>query len=765
MKKIFALFTFILFITPVIIHIENVNGENIIPKESESLNLNRILNEDLVIIPDSNPFFGIIGSYIACWYDIDSNITGLLPLLVQHNEKLSDTQELFLDQYLKNKDDKLMVLGEQVDSKYETIEILGSPPTVAINAAKQVFAYASTVMIIPYQTEDSYQLSLIASPLASYLNIPILIFDDNQDDIINTCKILNVSNAFVIGDIKLSLPNIFITQLETEAEIQNIIASTIKNKFNGINYITITNPSDTIPSYVIDSDESNFIDNIKNIRLTILGKEINLLGTGIKEYKIKIPNGINRVKIHGNIIKKIGPLIDRFNPIEPVLNMRLYDPQGKTVAYSNSFAYDIGETYLETLTCNASGDYTLVVRIYYGIKGGYFVSRGLSLVNTDVEISVNISTLEKPHMPLIPKLSITAPYLTSAHGGVIVADPDFEITSDDYTLVANGFGTGPWFEEKLHNFTNQKVNYTLKHLHDTLSILRNNSILDDYLNGPAWLAILGGTNMIPMYYYGPSQGIPEKGLPSDNPYSLDWNLSVSRVIGWNVQDVSVLISRTLFYQDIVGKPSRPRDWHNRFSFIFGEGLGETGGIFHQIPYSFEIRKYGFKPRIFGDFKNSRQMGVLLKTYTGSNYIEYLGHGDWYWFPASLYGLDSYSNSIDVAHVKDWIFDKPSVFLSSACLMGRIDGLPPEMNIGLAFLHAGCNAFIGSGRETGSEASLEPIENHLIIDDFSLGEAFRGGKRIDKDLPSYYVKTLFGDPAFNPYEPNNGFSNQGRPTFK
>jgi hypothetical protein len=255
----------------------------------------RKLNEDAVIIPDTNPFFGIIGSYIACWYDIDSNITGLLPLLVQNNEKFSDLQELFLEQYMKNKDDKLLVIGEEVDSNYDTTEILGSPPTVAINAAKQVFAYTSTVMIIPYETEDSYQLSLIASPLASYLNIPILIFDDNQEDIINTCKILNVSNAFVIGDIQLSLPNIFITQLETEEEIQNIIATTIKNKFNGINYITITNPSDTIPSYVIDSDESSFIDNIKNIRLTILGKEINLLGTGIKEYKIKIPNGINRV--------------------------------------------------------------------------------------------------------------------------------------------------------------------------------------------------------------------------------------------------------------------------------------------------------------------------------------------------------------------------------------------------------------------------------------------------------------------------------------
>ena len=29
-------------------------------------------------------------------------------------------------------------------------------------------------------------------------------------------------------------------------------------------------------------------------------------------------------------------------------------------------------------------------------------------------------------------------------------------------------------------------------------------------------------------------------------------------------------------------------------------------------------------------------------------------------------------------------------------------------------------------------------------------------------PTVYVRTLFADPAFNPYEPNNGFSDQGRP---
>jgi hypothetical protein len=124
----------------------------------------------------------------------------------------------------------------------------------------------------------------------------------------------------------------------------------------------------------------------------------------------------------------------------------------------------------------------------------------------------------------------------------------------------------------------------------------------------------------------------------------------------------------------------------------------------------------------------------------------------------------YSKAIDVAHAKEWIYEKPSIFFTSACLMGRIDGIPPQNSIGLAMMHAGCNAFLGSTRETGQEAGLTPFENHLIVDDLSLGEALRGEKKNDKELPTYYVRTLYGDPAFNPYEPNNGFGSQGRPVL-
>jgi hypothetical protein len=756
MKKIFALCLIITIIGPNAIYAENVKDNSYIAQEINNLSSSRRQIEDAIIIPETNPFFGIIGSYIACWYGTDENSSGLRPLLVQDNQKLTYNQEIFLDKYLNNNDEKLLVLGEKLDCKYDTIELLGGPVSVAINASLHAFSQASSVLILPYNSTDAYELGLVASPIASYLDIPILFYNNNQMELQNVCDILNVTMAYVVGDIQLSFQNISIFSLETKEEIQNAIIAIVKDLFDEINYITLTNPSDTISPYIIDTVNTSFIDKIKNLKLTLLGKEINLIGIDSKQYNISVPNGINRVNIHGKIIehKKI---------IKPIIFMYLYDTMGNIVSYSNSLAYETGETYLDTLTCNASGNYTLVVKLYHGFRGGYFVQRGFSYVNSDFEISINISTLEKPHLSLVPNLSIISPYLTSAHGGIIVADQGFEITDDDYAVEANGSGTGPWYNEKLHNHNNEKVNYILEQLEKTLLLLDNYDMLNSYLNGPAWLALLGGTNMIPMYYYGPSQfGIPEKGLPSDNPYSLDWNLSVGRITGWNIEDVSLLVSRTFFYRDVCGEPKKQRDWHNRFSFIFGEGFGETGGLFHQIPYALEIRKYGFKPKVFGDFRNGRQLAVLFRTYTGSNYIELISHADWFWFAPSMYGIDTYSRALDVSHLKNWIFDKPSIFMASACLMGRTDGIPPEMSIGLAILHAGCNCFVGATRETGSEAGFTIFENHLIIDNFSVGEALRGEKRVDKELPNYYLRTLYGDPAFNPYEPNNGFSNQGRP---
>lgn len=761
MRKSFAFFLFILLVSPYFTFGKGISLEKQEIKAADMpSNITSIRNplEDIVIVSDNNPLFGLIGSYVSCWYNmIDSE--GLKPFLVQHDGILTHHQEVFIDTYLKTKNNSILVLGEQVDTIYNTTEILGSPADVAIETADHVFSMTSSVIIISNKKDD-YQLSLTASPMASYLDIPILIYDNNTVDLENICNVLNVSNAFVISDSNINLTNVNITRIESIEEIQNMILYIIKEKFGKIDYITLTNPSDTNPPYAISSNKTAIYDHISNIKITVLGKEIDIRGEDTKQLTINIPDGINRVQIYGNISDYCQ---NNISPIVPIIFLSLYDSLGNIAAYSSSLAFDFGSAYLETLTCNASGEYTLDVRIYNGILGGFFSRRGISIVDNDFEISLIVSELEKPHLPVTPKLSMTAAYLTAAHGGILLADSAFELTDESYSVAAQGCSSGPWYTEELHNYTNEKVHYVVEKLNETLDIIDNYEMLNDYLKGPAWLAILAGNNMIPMYYYGPSQpGLGEKGLPSDNPYSLYENLSVGRIISWDVQDVSLLIARTLFYEDICGNPTEDDGWHNKFHFIFGEGFGETGGIFHQIPYSREIREYGFSSQVFGDLRNGRLFAELFDVYTGSNYIEYLGHGDWFWFAPSYYGLDMYSKAIDVAHAKDWVYEKPSIFLTSACLMGRIDGVPPKNSIGLAMIHAGCNGFIGATRETGQEAGLTPFENHLIVDDMSLGEALRGEKKIDKELPTYYVRALFGDPAFNPYEPNNGFSNQGRP---
>ncbi|RLF24633.1 MAG: hypothetical protein DRN01_06855 [Thermoplasmata archaeon] len=714
---------------------------------------------EVVIIPDNNPFYGVLGNSLACWYNKENNRTVLLPLLVQKNGLLTEQQKRFLNQYLA-KNGTLLVVGEHLNTTYGTTEILGSPAEVAAEVSTKVFKQSSTVLILPYEGNSSYKLSLIAAPLASYLNIPILFYDNNEEQLQQICKKLNSTKAFVVGDIQLNLPNISIVELKDEDAVQNLVLDSIKTVFGEINYITLTNPSDIISPQIIDSYETTTMEHIENIKVTVLGREINIIGKDTRQQLVYLPEGINWVRIHGEVN------VTQKGFIDPIISLYLYDPQKNVVAYSLSPGYDIGKTYVETLTCDAPGNYTLTVKLYNGVKGGYFLQRGLSMVDTDVKITINVSRLKKPHLPFVPKLSMTAPYLTAAHGGILVADQKFELTSDEYVSAAEGLGTGPWYNEKLQNFNNKKVNYTITELKHVLDLIENHGMLTGYLNGSAWLAILGDTNMIPMYYYNPSQkGLLEKGLPSDNPYSLNFNLSVGRVIGYDVQDVSLLISRTLFYKKICGPPLEENGWHSRFNFVFGEGFGETGGLFHQIPYAAELKKYGFKPHVYGDLRNSRQITSLLQVYTNANYIEYLGHGDWLWFTPSLYGFDYINKAVDVAHAKNWVYNKPSVFLTSACLMARIDGIPPYMNIGVTMLHSGCNCFIGATRSTGQEAGLTALENHLIVDDLSVGEALRGEKRVDKEPPTYYVRALYGDPAFNPYEPNNGFSNQGRPVIQ
>ena len=726
--------------------------------QNHNLKSNSIWDADIFLISDADPYYAILGSAIACYYTHD-NQSILKPMIITSNNTLNFQQHLFIDHY--NHSNNIYYMGDSQNIINDTYNMVGSPIDISLQLLDE-YRNCSQVLILPYGDTSKYNRAITAAPIASYYHIPIIFYHKNDEDIRKKLDSLNIEKLIIVGDQTISFKNnLEITELSTIDEIQEFILSIIKQRFNEINYIALTNPKDIEDIDGVSSKITFKNFNLQATQIILFGKTHTLQGNSEKIISFTIPEGMYLLKLNANVINNNELFFSEF--IEPFLLLKIKDPKGDVISYSQSSSYQVGKLYTDTIICNLSGEYFIHLDGYNGIKGGFFSVRGLSNVDFDIDLTINLTQIITPHFPRIKSLSILAPYLASSHGGIVVSNETFSIFSEGYKKAGNGYATGPWYEENLHGINNEKVNITIAFLKHNFQLMENQHLLFSYLNGPAWLGILGDTNMIPMYYYAPSQmGIVEKGLPSDNPYYINDLLSVGRIIGYNVSDVSLLLCRTLFYKDLCQLNNSSNNGLNRFHFMFGEGFGETGGIFHQIPYAHEIEQYGFESTVFGTFKNSRTYVELFSVFTNANYNEYLGHGDWFWFTPSIYGFDMYSKVIDVAHVKEWIFQNPSIFLTSACLMGRVDGIPPWMNIGITLIKAGCNGFIGATRETGQEAGLEILENHLIIDDYSMGEALRGEKQVDKELPTYYVRTLYGDPAFNPYEPNNGFSNQGRP---
>lgn len=757
MKGILLKYIMILYVVSIILF--QSSAVSFIPNENKQHG-QTILSADVIAVTDSFPLYSIIGSSLACYYTANESI--LKPFLIYHNDTFSAAQNRFLNQYDTNTL-HIISIGGQIATEFPHTSFTGSPADVSLQLCTSFFITVDSVIILPINQENSYELGLQIAPLASYLHIPIIFYDDNDLEIHEVLTRLHVSTLYIVGSLAstvlLEFQQIHLTDSN---DIQNTVLSVINKRFGGLNYITLTNPADSLPVLTKSIDSQTYVYDVTNTKIIVPGTTLQLQGSDIIKQHIIVNEGIIHLSASASIVSTRG-IMAEIPGCEIIVGMMIRDPEGNIVSYSYSPGYKIGITFGFTFIIEKPGNYSIEMNVFHGYRGGFFVPRGISMVDATVELTVHQRTQQTAYLPLIHNLSMNAAYLTSAHGGILLADDTWQITTPEYLTAANACSTGPWYDESLHPYNNKKVNETVNCLIENISILEQQSLLEGYLSGPAWLAIVADTNMIPMYYYQPSQGtLVDRGLPSDNPYSLNHSLSVGRILGYDASDVSVLICRTLFYEILCGLPLDMDGWHTSFSFIFGGGYGETGGFFHQIPYSKEIAQYGFHPSIYGILRNGRPTAEKLGTYVSANYIEYLGHGDWYWFTPSLYNMDLYGTAIDVAHTKEWVFEYPSVFLTSACLMGRVDGLYPYCSIGLTMLHAGCNAFVGSTRETGRESGLDVLENHLILDDFSLGEALRGEKKVDTVPPTYYVRTLYGDPAFNPYEPNNGFTTQGRP---
>jgi len=651
----------------------------------------------VILVSDSDAFYYLIATSFS--FEM-----GKVPVILFHNDIGKEMR--FITEYGGS---RLIFIGGDAKSDMPKDVFSGDAVNVSFEIADR-YENPEYAVIVPY---SNYSMAMISVPVACYLKAPLLIYSNNKDRIYEEIDKLGVKNVIssvpeVKGDVNLV----------GEEDVYNYISSIAGE----IDYIAIANPDDVIPPDVSSTENMVLNAHITNLKIILLSIPFNLFGKDELVHKFHVGNGIKRIRVNVEV--------NETNSMPYYVFTSLYDKDGKLISYSPSPSYMDGKCFIDALSVNDSGNYTLKIRVFNGFEGGYFLQRGISMVNADIHASIRIDSLATPHLPL-ESISMLAPFLAASRNGMVLACKN-EITGNDYASAASGMAGGAWNNVELHEYVNKKVMKNVEKLRRWASV-----------TGARYVAIVGDTNMIPMYYYNGSydDAFVGYGIPSDNPYYLNFTMATGRVMASDGINTSLLINRAIFYDKIAHG-----EWVKNFTFISGEGFGEMAAIFHQLPYSMEVRKEGFNVRMFGDFRNSREMLERFNAFD-SNYIEYEGHGDWYWIFSNIYGFNYYGSQVDSAHVRHYSIP-PNVIMTGACLMGRTDGIALNGSIALSFIDAGCNAFIGATRETGSEARLEIIEDELLKNNTSIGTALMISKRSCK-MPTLAARVLYGDPAFNP----------------
>lgn len=727
---------------------------------------------DHVVIDGSCRMMGLVATPAACWYDIGSMESFVLPLLVEGDPGV----DRFTD--YTDRSHPLMITDDSLSGNDDTAR--------SVDAALTLFDRSAGILLVS-DDDQGYQLGLMTAPLSSYLNIPVIIAEDrNGGEIERAASTLDSRYIIAVGSDAVEIAGSIgpdRIEIDSYEKALEIVSRVVQDRFGILNYITLTNPGDTIGPSITEDQFSTQTQDVDSVLLDTSSVDVDLVGSSVYTHTIDVPEGAVNLRLYINFTEIRGYLLDPLKDavgIEPMSFGTLTDPSGRLVASSPSFSGTGNDNYLETLIIDNPGAYMLEVKVYYGVKGLSTMmgtSLGISRISGSYSVDIHNLVMDRPHLPLYEDLSIMAPYLSSARGGLVLADYDLELTSDDYMELASGYGTGPWYERDMLKVGREKVDRNVQLLERSVEIISEYGLDESYLNDKGWLALLGGGNMIPMYYQDKDPSWEENpvwgtGWATDLLYSLNLSLSVGRPLGRSPSDVSALIARTLFYEEYTeGYISRlsseygsSGSWKDHFHFLAGEGGGRTGWLFHQREFSATAEQHGFTSEVYmQDYENDRQTMVAQGAFVRANYFEMILHGDWSWFSPELNGFDRYSTGVKVTDIMndpaDWEMG-PSVFNSGVCLLGRLGGLRPFQSITQTFFHAGINAFFCATRSTGSEAKAGPIEEALLFEDLSVGEAIRKDKRDNPEVPTYYVRTLYGDPAFDPYEPENGYGDQG-----
>lgn len=593
-----------------------------------------------ILVSSTNPFYPLVATPLAVRYTTTKQQV-VVPLYV---ENFTDPSTAVL----RAMNDQIQIPVNLVMDDTQTAEAW------SLQIAKTYWTKTQAALII----EDSYQgytLGVLATPIASYLGIPVIITTPNATATVKVLNDLGVDRIIVCGNTTPGVGSNNALILKTPDDVLQAEIMVVNQQFNSTNYLVITNPLDAWLPPVLAS--VNFTIGPKTFMsqgTTMLMSTVKAMGKGTllgtftipEDYKYALVkfkgynlNVQNVDSLGDNVVFFVGPNL----PNEPALLQQYEVYAGGTNMGGLDVRDDSGtvvedSTYSECVLYDRGG-------VTYNIQA---IPTWLASKTGDIKAEVTIEKLASPIWPMMPRLSSLAPYLAAYHQGLVFGRPSYAFSADDNVLYLGSPSPGfalPTRNPRLVPASNAHVFAIHDEINQILATLANIKIQktedlqrlrDYYALNPMYIAMVGDGTMLPQYVYNSSiepVSVPNTpyfwggGIPSDfiyadiDPNPGDWTNEakdlyspndqhypfqeniIGRITGWDTQDVSALLARTVFYDKILGDMS---DWKNNAAVMLG------GGNDFQEPF--------IKFNIFGNLLHITAQGEPMKITTGASMI-------------------------------------------------------------------------------------------------------------------------------------------------
>jgi len=419
-------------------------------------------------------------------------------------------------------------------------------------------------------TQAGYDAAVNAVPIASYLNIPVIITDDMGSSVSSVLDDLDVRYTLVCGDLR-GYGKVW--NMECPWEVRGIIAtgtlddegvsrSLLGDRLNAnTSYIALANPMDIEVPDVLDSFTETFSGTVTSSDTGSTSFPTTSSDTPTEYFEIPENYTYARVTIdsytdcvnpttwpgtpqdHGERsyvyfgIDNDGDGAmshdedspdDRPHFMVPSIGYEYIEEGGKVVAHGHADNPIFNSPGKKVVQIKATLDQKPANQLAHYTPG---VLADIRASTTSFTIDVLVEKLDSYNYPRVPYASSMAPYLAAFRQGVVLASPTYSIHNEQF--VQNPNCGDPAVNGELFELVNDRAAAVKDDLNRLLGELAGipdasaENVAQAYKEMSPNLfcvGIIADTNMVPWYYYpntgqvdwGESEGF---GTPSDNGYA------------------------------------------------------------------------------------------------------------------------------------------------------------------------------------------------------------------------------------------------------